>query len=81
MEVVSPNVHIASTMPLQGGGIFITGSSTTVTITSSSIHDNTAVLVSAHTVLNLLKHSSIAQLEVPNMEIKLIAQFGRAAAS
>ena len=47
MEETSWNLHNASTELFQGGGIYITGSSTEVTISGSSIYSNTADGVSA----------------------------------
>ena len=45
MEETCRNLHNASTLPFQGGGIFISGG--TVTIDGSSIYNNTATYVSA----------------------------------
>ena len=66
----------------QGGGISISGSGTVVTITSTSIYENTAgKQVSCTPVSNLWAHHN-APMKVPNMKINLlVAIFAREAVS
>ena len=40
------NLHHTSTLPFQGGGLYVSGG--TVTIQATHFHDNTAVLVSTN---------------------------------